>query len=337
MQAPIDATPTTPGRTWQKPALFIAVVILSLFFLLYWRSYTAKSLFDSVFISAEKNLQSTNGFTNLVLMGIGGEGHEAPDLTDSMVFVAIEHNSSQITTISIPRDIWVTTMRAKVNTAYHYGNLKREGGGLDLAKSAVSEITGQPVHYGIVLNFEGFVRAIDAVGGIDIEVERAFDDFKYPVPGKENAPIETERYQHIRFDEGLQRMDGARALVFTRSRNSEGEEGTDFARSARQQKVITAFLSKLFSSEILLNPSKIQETVGKLKDSVDTDIAEDKYLSFAKIALNVKRSENPVNVVSLESHLINPKISSDYDKQWVLIPKKTWQDIHAYVEESIKK
>ncbi|MEI8232879.1 MAG: LCP family protein, partial [bacterium] len=193
----------------------------------YYHNQTAKNIVKGVVGSPSTNLKTDAGRTNILLMGIGGEGHEGGDLTDSMLFVSFNLLDNTADIIPIPRDIWVPSMKAKINTAYHYGKERRSDGGLALAKSAVAETLGVPVHYAVTLDFQGFVKAIDAVGGIDVEVQNTFDDYKYPIPGKETVEPESDRYEHIHFDAGLTHMDGATALKFTRSRHAEGDEGTD--------------------------------------------------------------------------------------------------------------
>lgn len=301
------------------------------------RAKNSKSVVGSFLVNAKENLKNTNSYTNLVLLGVGGEGHKAPDLTDSIIFVSINLETMKVITLPIPRDIWVNTMKAKVNTAYHYGNERRQGGGLDLAKSAVAEITGQPTHYAFVLNFDGFIKAIDSIGGIEVEVERTFDDYKYPIPGNEDIEPEEDRYEHLHFDKGWQEMDGETALKFSRSRYAEGDEGTDFARSARQQKIINAFLDKVFSTETLLHPSTVKEILEKLQASIDTDIQKEEYASFLKVFLDFRKSGQNIKSGTFEEFLKTPANRSLYDGQWVLAPILNWQEIHDYVVELVQK
>ena len=194
----------------------------------------------SLFSRTPQDLASTDGRTNILLLGAGGAGHEGVDLTDTIIFISTELGSSDTLMLSLPRDIWIPSMRAKINTAYHYGNERRSGGGLVLAKAAVSEILDQPIHYVLLIDFEGFKKAIDLLGGVEIEVDRAFDDYQYPIPGMEEAESEEARYEHLHFEAGKQLMNGERALKYVRSRYAEGEEGTDFARSRRQQRLLLA-------------------------------------------------------------------------------------------------
>jgi LCP family protein required for cell wall assembly len=227
-------------------------------------------------------------------------------------------------------------MQAKINTAYHYGNEKGSGGGLSLAKQAVSELLDLPVHYVAILDFRGFVKAIDAVGGIDVEVDSTFDDYKYPIAGKENVEPESDRYEHVHFDKGMTHMDGATALKFARSRHSVGDEGTDFARGKRQEKIVIAFRNKVFSTNTLFNSTTLSNLKESISSSIDTDIGPKEQASFFKLFLNLG-SLNNVNSIDIADFFTNPKSTTIYGGQWVLIPKNKVENIHVYVKEELAK
>ncbi len=297
-------------------------------------------------------LKSTSDRTNLLLLGMGGAGHEGADLTDSMVVLSFSHTSKKITLISIPRDIWVDSMKAKINTAYHYGQEKQpNGGGLILSKSAVGEITGLPIHYAFAIDFDGFKKAIDLVGGVDLSIDRTFDDYKYPIAGKENVLPESDRYEHLHFDQGPAHLDGTTALKFVRSRYAEGEEGTDFARSLRQQKVIEAFRNKLLSQKVILNGRKLEELFGLYSQFIKTDIQKDDYPPLAKLFLTSDTSslksipltaptETPPSGAASPSAafniLQNPKFHAPYGGQYVLIAKdNNWEALKQYVQNNL--
>ncbi|EKD86324.1 MAG: cell envelope-related transcriptional attenuator, partial [uncultured bacterium] len=135
--------------------------------------------------------------------------------------------------ISLPRDTWSSDIKGKINKAYSDGEETRHGGGLVLAKTVVSKITGQNVDYGIVIDFSGFINAVDLMGGLDINVDKTFDDYEYPLTGKEDDPCDNKpedleklatassqleafpcRYEHLHFDRGMNHMDGETALKF---------------------------------------------------------------------------------------------------------------------------
>lgn len=258
-------------------------------------------------------LPDHSGRTNFLLLGMAGGNHDGSDLTDTIIFASLNKSTGDTLLISIPRDLWIPSLRAKINTAYHYGEEKQPGkGGFILAKSAISEAIDQPVDYIALIDFSVFAKAIDTVGGLDITVDRTFVDSKYPIPGQEADPCEPCRYETVKFEQSLQHMDGATALKFVRSRNAEGDEGTDFARSQRQVKVIRAFEKKFLSR--LLQLKQI------FAESVITDIPADKYFSLAKLGFKSIR-KNPRTFAITEPLVYNPSISSAQDYQWVLLPK----------------
>lgn len=330
----------SPIVTSRKP-LYILLAILGIFFVglltIYLKSHRTRAVVSGFVSDPAINLETNDDRTNILFMGIGGEGHEAPDLTDSMIFVSLSHRDNSVSMISLPRDIWVDSMKDKINTAYHYGNEKRENGGLDLAKSMVGEVLSQPVHYALVLDFAGFIKAIDAVGGLDVMVDRSFDDYKYPIPGKENAEPESERYEHLHFDEGVTHMDGVTALKFARSRHAEGEEGTDFARSTRQQKIILAFRDRIMSSATLGSLDTLKNLFESISSSIDTDIEDDEFASLFRFFLAYEKAGKKVNTIDITNDFYTPKDRSPYSGRWVLVPVVSWTEIHNYVSENLAK
>ncbi len=293
-----------------------------------------KVISNFIFAPASK-VKSLGGRTNILILGKGGEGHAASELTDTIIFASVSHQSSGISLFSLPRDIWVPAIRAKINSAYYWGKQKEEGGGLILAKSTVEEIVGTPVHYGMVVDFSGFIKIVDVIGGIGVDVERGFVDEKYPIPGKENDlcdgdPIFACRYETIKFEKGKQMMNGDTALKFVRSRNAEGEEGTDLARAARQQKVLLAIRQKVLSLGVLSSPRKLLAIWNTVRDSVETDIDASQGAILLRRVL-AGRGKFQTHVLD-EELLIHPPVSARYDNQYVFIPKAgDWTQVHIWV------
>jgi len=303
----------------------------------YFRQQRSGQVVTGIAQNPSSVLRSTSDRTNVAFFGIGGDGHVGGDLTDSIILFSYHHPTHALTLIPLPRDIWVPSLAAKINTAYHYGNEQRNGGGIDLAKSAVAEVTGLPVHYATILDFRGFEQMIDVVGGIDLTIPRTFDDYKYPIPGQENAEPEASRYEHLHFEAGPTHLDGATALKFARSRHSEGEEGTDFARSSRQEQVILAFKQKLLSSQTVFSSNKIQNLLDSLDNSLNSDANNTESGAFIRLFLDYTRSDSTSNSLDLSGLFYTPINKSPYQGQWVLIPKTSIEDIHAYVELSLSR
>lgn len=305
-------------------------------------------------------LKKVNHRINVLLLGIGGGKHEGPLLTDTILYASIDLDGQRVTIVSLPRDLWVPEFKAKINSAYAYGEEKKKGGGIILAKAIVEKILNQPVDYVVRIDFNGFIKAVDAIGGIDVNVERSFEDFEYPVSGKETdtcgfsgeefhkrataaAILEAFpcRFEHISFQSGSVHMDGETALRFVRSRHAKGDEGTDFARAKRQEKIVEAFKDRIFSLGTLANPTRLVDLFGVVKDSIDTNITQDEYDDFIKLARKMENAKiNNVVFYYTESYekeqgiVINPPVSEEYDNQWVIIPKLgngNFSEIQSYV------
>jgi polyisoprenyl-teichoic acid--peptidoglycan teichoic acid transferase len=322
-------------------------------------------LFQLVF-NRKVEIKKSDGNINILLLGIGGGSHDGPNLSDTMIFASISQSKNKVTLISLPRDLWSPDLDNKINVAYADGESKRKGGGLIESKAAVGKILGQPIDYGIRVDFTGFVKAVDLVGGLDVSINSAFNDYAYPVEGKEkdscgksDTDIQTFvqtasasaeenlaaffpcRYQHIHFDKGLNHMTGIDALEFVRSRHAVGSEGTDFARSTRQQEIIKAFKDKVLSLGILLNPGKVMGLYDILQSSIDTDINQNEFDDFIRLADKMKGAEIKNAVIDYGDSqsgrpglLINPQPSAAYDFAWILIPRigaENFSEIQKYV------
>lgn len=272
-----------------------------------------------------------SGRTNFMFLGLAGADHAAGDLTDTILYAVVDHQSGNVLLLSLPRDIWLPALRAKLNSVYHYQ-------GLEGSKRAVTEILDQPVDYGLILNFNGLVEIIDVLGGVEVEVAKAFDDYRYPIPGKENDLCGGDqtfvcRYERLHFNAGKQLMDGQKALKFVRSRNADGEEGSDFARSLRQQRLLLAIKNRVLSPKFWLNPKRTIQLVKVVNLNVKTDFPKEKYLDLLRIATRFRSLKIQTEVLNGE-RLVNPPPSKKlYDDQWVLIPKNgDWSEIREYVK-----
>ncbi len=140
---------------------------------------------------------------NILLLGYGGGAHEGTYLTDTIIVLHVDTKTKKNVTVSIPRDVWVKvpakkgeTFHAKINTVYQMGLFPQDYPGLDpkfvknqpetaLVSHVLQQVTGLPIDYFITVDFEGFKKAVDVLGGVDIDVERPFTDPRYPIAGKE--------------------------------------------------------------------------------------------------------------------------------------------------------
>lgn len=278
-------------------------------------------------------LQPLPGRTNFLLLGVAGGQRSGSDLADTIMFISVEHQTGEVLALSLPRDIWLAPLKTKLNSIYHYQ-------GLEESKRLISELLGQPIDYGLVVDFDFFTKVIDVLGGVEVEVETAFIDNYYPLPGRENDLCNGDReyrcrYEILHFEAGKQNMNGERALKFARSRFAEGDEGTDFARLKRQQQVALAIKEKAFSPDFLFSYRKVSRLLETIIFNIQTDIPSEKYRELGKAFLKIRTEKLTMKVLN-EGYLINPPPLPQYNSQWVLIPEAgNWQKIQEYVASLI--
>lgn len=302
---------------------------------------------------------------NILLLGVGGGTHEGPDLTDTIIFAHLDAKNQRVTLASIPRDLWIPDLNGKINSMYVAGEDKKSGGGLKMSRDTIEKIIHQPIDHVLRIDFAGFTKGVDMMGGLEIEVDRSFDDYAYPIEGKETDPCgnsdeqiaslsaqiasgsATEgdafpcRYEHLHFNKGKVTMDGTTALKYVRSRHALGAEGSDFARSKRQEKVISAFKQKLFSAGTLLNPAKVIGLFNVLKDSIKTDIPSSQYGELVSFLQKMKGAKISSAVIDQGDPsedrlglLKDPGTREPYGGAWVVIPRagdENYSEIQAYV------
>lgn len=299
------------------------------------RNAISSKVLWSLISDAPPPLKNYQGRTNILLLGIGGGKHDGADLTDTIIFLSVDYTKKDLLMISIPRDIWIPELQDKINSAYHYGEEKKTGGGLVLAKATTEEVVGLPIHYSWLVDFSGFKKLIDLVNGVDIFIEKGFVDKRYPIEGKENDVCGGDvnfncRYEVLQFEPGWQHLDGERALKYVRSREAEGDEGTDFARAKRQQQIILALKDKLLEYPYLKNPQKVFELISAFNNAVVTDMNWSEKILFAKF-LAFLPGGNIRRLVLDDRFLDNPP-TWQYDDKWVLVPKsKDFKEIQEYI------
>src|SRR3989344_2665715 len=347
-----------PNNIKNKQALLI---IIGIIFLIGCFVFLKKFVFDT---RIDLKTEVKTGNINVVLLGKGGANHEGPDLTDTIIVATINPEKGLVNLISIPRDLWVPDLQDKINTAYAYGQERDKQGKL-LAKTSIAKITGKKIDYVFVIDFSGFVKLVDHLGGIDVIVENTLDDYQYPVEGKEDdncgktdeeivdlseqvasgAAIENEafacRYKHIHFDKGVKHMNGKQALEFVRSRHGLRGEGSDFARSQRQQNVINAIKNRSLSLGVLLNPIKVLGALNIIKENIDMNAKASEVDDFINLAKKMQNAQIKSSVIDIGSDaeernglLIHPPISEEQKYKWVLIPRVgdgNFSEIQTYI------
>lgn len=197
--------------------------------------------------SGEEQVQAP---VNFVLMGSDSRSDIENGRSDSMMIAHVTGDRKAVYLVSFPRDMWVDIPghgKGKLNWAYAYG-------GPQLTVRTLEQLTGVRMDHTVLIDFEGFVKLTDAVGGIEVY-----------------NPWETEQNPGVRFEEGLIQLDGERALTYVRERYPL--PNGDLDRAYRQRTVVKAIIRKIMTPETLANPVTFTQVVGQLADTVTVDDA----------------------------------------------------------------
>ncbi len=227
---------------------------------------------------------------NVLLLGMGGAGHDGPFLTDTIMIASIKPSTKEIALISIPRDLGVSIPGyglQKINHANAYGELKQPDWGAAEATGVVSKNFNIDVPYYIRLDFKAFEEIIDELGGVTITVDNSFTDAEFPAPA--------DQYKTVSFKTGEQKMNGDLALTYARSRHGNNGEGSDFARARRQQKILAALKDQITDIGVLANPIKVTNILNDLENHLTTNMEFDELVSLAKLG----KSVDTANIKSL--------------------------------------
>lgn len=238
------------------------------------------------------------GHVNILLLGTGDESHDGVDLTDTIMIASIDpKKNGSIALFAIPRDLYVRSARmgsGRINSLYrdfkHWmigKGFSEEAASQEALRELSAEIgrlTSVEIQKIIKVDFIGFVQAVDAVGGIDIDVPYTLVDREYPGPN----------YSYVTFsiDKGPQHLDGETALKYARSRHST----SDFSRSARQQQIIKALGQKVKDEGILSSPSKLLELLRIMENHVETTLSTRELVGLGGIGMNLSTA----NVESMQ-------------------------------------
>jgi LCP family protein required for cell wall assembly len=237
------------------------------------------------------------GRLNLLVLGVDRRPDEqdVPVRSDGIMLVSLDPISNTISVLSIPRDLYVPIpgleargiSQSRINTACFYGDHYRLGGCGELSKQTVAYNFGVPVHRHILLDFNGFKRIIDLVGGIEVDVPRTIVDNAYPT--------DDYRTERLVIPAGRVHMDGELALKYVRTRHAD----SDFGRLKRQQQVLMALRAKALSLQTL---PQIPEILQTLEGSVQTDLTIPEALAIAQFARGVP--EERIRLLTVEPSMV---------------------------------
>ena len=292
--------------------------------------FDPKSLTQSPFFKTKADQTASlrgegDGRINILLLGMGGASHPGGTLTDTIMVLSIDPNDKSLAMLSIPRDLYVPIagkkQSTKINEVYSIGEKEKAGNGPVLMKETVGKILDLPIHYYVVVDFYGFVKFVNEIGGVDVAVDKNLYDPYFP-------DANMQGYDPFYIKAGQQHLDGATALKFARSR----ETTSDFDRAARQQKIIAAVKEKCLKANFFANPKKILDVVQIVGDHVRTDFSAAEITSLMELIKQIDSTKTVSKVLTSaqDGELVSDSSSGTY----YLVPKdKTWGQIQSIAHE----
>jgi LCP family protein required for cell wall assembly len=244
------------------------------------------------------------GRINILLIGIDGfdANYNRPARTDTVILVGVNFSNKTAQMVAFPRDLWLPlpgglpVTEARINSAYHYGELYGvAGGGPAQLRATLEQNFGVRVDRHMVVSFMAFEQGVDTIGGIEIDVPKPIRDPAYPMRSREGVMA-------IEFPAGRVQMDGGTALIYARIRH----DSSDFQRMRRQQQVLFAVRDKLLQPETIPQWPALAQL---LFSSVRTD------LSFDDVALlgcaGAQIGSGAISSTVIDSRMVTPTTLAD--------------------------
>lgn len=251
---------------------------------------------DMIINPSEKLKGEENGQVNILLLGIGGEGHSGGQLTDTIMVASIKPGTNEAALLSIPRDLYVevtgTNIKCKINAVKTLGDKSKNQNGTELLEQTIEEVSGLHIDYFVQLDFQGFVKIIDSVDGIDVNLENDINDATYPNFSNGYDPFYIEK--------GWHHLDGATALKVARSRHSTMG---DFDRIKRQQEVIKAFRQKVYEKYSSADVVAFSDMFLSLSQNLKTDIEPKELPRLFQVMKEIKSHNITAQTVDTQKYL----------------------------------
>jgi LCP family protein required for cell wall assembly len=296
--------------------------------------------------------EDNEGRTNVLVLGTSEDdpGHGGAYLTDSMMIVSVNQTKKTAAMFSIPRDLYVeygmacnSGYQGKINEYFNcvnddWNSQSAEEERLAKTRQFVGEIFGMDIQYAVHVNNTVIKEAVDAVGGIDVDIE-----------GSGGAPGILDRnfdwrcnYKcyYVKYDNGVHHLDGEHALFLAMARGdiapTYGLGNSNFDREKNQQKIILALKDKAISTGSLTNVAKVTGMIDALGNNLRTNFATNEVRTLMKLGIDIK-AEN-IQRISLNDSDTPMVTSANYGGASVVIPVAGafhYDGIRAYIEHQL--
>ncbi len=342
--------PKTGRRTWRtyakRGALATFLVTFALAGLLATKGYLklnqifkgggAAAAMDAN-VDPSKLRGEGDGRVNILLLGRGGAGHDGPDLTDTILVASIDPVNKKTALVSVPRDLWVESKNGNSKLNAVFANAKSaalyrgssneaaEKAGLQAIEKSIEKVLGIDTHYYSLIDFKGFEKAVNTVGGVTINA---------PEELRDGTMAWENNWNPVLAKKGKQDMKGKQALMYVRSRH--GSARGDFDRSERQRIFIMSLKNEILSSNTFSNPVKISRLMDDFGDHAKTDFSMGDLTRLRAITKDIH--DNNVKSIGLADPPHDYVTTGTYAGQSIVQPKAgifDYSEIHTYIRSQL--
>lgn len=226
---------------------------------------------------------------NFLLLGLPGQGNNAPDISDTIMLAALKPQEKRIYFFSIPRDLYIQNKYgdfAKINSLYVLGKNKNSNFPADSIIEAVEKVTKQKIDYFLTMDLPAVKKIVDDLGGLNINVSETVRDPK--LSGIDNG------YETFYIEKGWRYFDGQTTLKYLRTRSSSGG---DFDRMRRQQDILEAFHKKIFGLNLFWDFPKIIKIYSQLQNNIETNMTTEEIRQIYKIVKEIEAENMAYEVI----------------------------------------
>lgn len=336
-------------------AAILVLIILAIAGFLVYKIFSAggKSLKGNMLgvLTTQKLKEDSNGRSNFLVLGTSEDdpGHDGADLTDSMLVVSIDQNKKDMYMFSIPRDLYVEYGKdcpsgnaGKINAYFSCSksgtSSSDEQERLTKTQKFVGDIFGMDIQYGVHVNHTVIKDIVDAIGGIDVDIE-----------GSNGAPGILDRNfdwkcnytcYYAKYDNGVHHLDGEHALYLSMVRGDSaptyGLDNSNFDREKNQQKIIIAIKKKATSSGTFTDITKVTKIIDAIGDNLRTNIEAGELRTIVNVLAGMK--DDAIHRLDLYDSS-NPLVkSANYGGASVVVPSAgiyEYGDIQAYINKNL--
>lgn len=300
-------------------------------------------------LQEQKLKEDSNGYSNFLILGTSEDdpGHGGANLTDSILVLSVNQATKDAYMFSVPRDLYVKFGMA-CNSGYsgkinEYFNCVNSGDTTDdeqerltQTQAFIGEIFGIDIQYGIHVNHTVIKQAVDAVGGVDVDIQ-----------GSNGAPGILDRNfdwrckytcYYVKYTNGIHHLDGIHALFLAQARGdvspTYGLGNSNFDREKNQQKILIALKDKAMSAGTLADINAITKLIDALGDNLRTNIESTEIRTLMKIA-NSTKTEDIHRLSLIDEDLL---ATGNVNGASVVIPTEgtyAYADIQNYIAKNL--